>query len=134
MILVADLLSLITRGEGAKAEFKRDDDSLRPEHIAKEIVSFANMNGGKLKQRMLAGTVEGVENLAPGDPIYSPQRPDQKAGLVVDTVETGAGQYTFSTTAPSNRIEDGTLLVGSASSPALARIALPYSVSMEQLR
>ena len=48
MILSSDLLSLITRGEGAKAEFKRDDDSLRPEHIAKEIVSFANMNGGKI--------------------------------------------------------------------------------------
>ena len=89
---------------------------------------------GKLKQRMLAGTVEGVENLAPGDPIYSPQRPDQKAGLVVDAVETGGGQYTFSATAPSNSIEEGALLVGSASAPALARIALPYSVSMEQLR
>ena len=48
MILSSDLPSLIASGEGAKTEFKRNDDSLRPEHIAKEIVSFANMNGGKI--------------------------------------------------------------------------------------
>ena len=48
MILVDDLPSLIASGEGAKTEFKRNDDSLRPEHIAKEIVSFANMNGGEI--------------------------------------------------------------------------------------
>jgi len=43
-MLKSDLLELIGQGEGAKIEFKTDD--VRPESMAKEIVSFANMNGG----------------------------------------------------------------------------------------
>ena len=43
-MLKVDLLELINQGEGAKLEFKRDD--VRPEGLAKEIVAFANMNGG----------------------------------------------------------------------------------------
>lgn len=45
-MLKSDLLELISRGEGAKIEFKTDD--VRPESMAKEIVSFANMNGGRI--------------------------------------------------------------------------------------
>ncbi|MCY4610279.1 MAG: putative DNA binding domain-containing protein [Gammaproteobacteria bacterium] len=43
-MLAHDLLTLIGQGEGAKLEFKRDGE--RPEKIAKEIVAFANINGG----------------------------------------------------------------------------------------
>lgn len=43
-MLVHDLLSLISQGEGAKLEFKCD--GLSPEKMAKEMVAFANMNGG----------------------------------------------------------------------------------------
>lgn len=42
----AELRELVRAGEGAKLEFKRD--GLRPEQLAKEIVSFANMNGGRI--------------------------------------------------------------------------------------
>jgi len=45
-MLKSDLLELISCGEGAKVEFKTDD--ARPESMAKEIVSFANMNGGHI--------------------------------------------------------------------------------------
>ncbi|MCY4013658.1 MAG: ATP-binding protein [Gammaproteobacteria bacterium] len=45
-MLESDLHRLIAAGEGAKVEFKRDD--LRPEQLAREIVSFANMNGGTI--------------------------------------------------------------------------------------
>ncbi len=38
-MLVGELQELIAGGEGAKVEFKRDD--LRPEQLAREIVSFA---------------------------------------------------------------------------------------------
>ena len=30
----------------SRTEFKRDDRNLRPEHLAREVVAFANMNGG----------------------------------------------------------------------------------------
>ena len=43
-MLIGDLLELTNQTEGAKLEFKRDDE--RPETFAKEIVAFANMNGG----------------------------------------------------------------------------------------
>lgn len=45
-MLLSELLELIDRGEGLKLEFKRGDEDLRPESIAKEIVAFANMRGG----------------------------------------------------------------------------------------
>jgi len=43
-MLISEVRELIHRGEGAKLEFKRDD--IRAEQLAREIVSFANMNGG----------------------------------------------------------------------------------------
>ncbi len=45
-MLESELQGLIAAGEGAKVEFKRDE--LRPEQLAREIVSFANMNGGTI--------------------------------------------------------------------------------------
>ena len=43
-----DPRTIIAGGENAKTEFKRDDRNLRPEHLAREIVAFANMNGGMI--------------------------------------------------------------------------------------
>lgn len=45
-MLKSELLEIIHQGEGAKLEYKEDD--VRPESLAKEIVSFANMNGGQI--------------------------------------------------------------------------------------
>lgn len=45
-MLLSELLDLIDRREGLKLEFKRDDENLSPEDVAKEIVAFANMHGG----------------------------------------------------------------------------------------
>ncbi len=41
-----ELLELISQGENSGVKFKRDD--VRPEQIAKEIVAFANFQGGQL--------------------------------------------------------------------------------------
>ena len=43
-----DPRAIIAAGENAKIEFKRDDRNLLPEHRAREIVAFANMNGGMI--------------------------------------------------------------------------------------
>ena len=87
---------------------------------------------GKVKQRMLAASVRGVESLVPGDPIYAQQRGEQKAGVVVDAVETGDGEYTFSATAPANLIVQGELRVGNPAGAALTRIPLPYPAPTEK--
>ena len=43
-----DPRAIIDDGENAKIGFKRDDRNLLPEHLAREIVAFANMNGGMI--------------------------------------------------------------------------------------
>ncbi|GAB1355364.1 hypothetical protein MASR1M12_41080 [Erysipelotrichia bacterium] len=52
-MLKAELLEIITNGENSGIEFKRDD--VRPEQLAKEIVAFANLQGG----RILLGVEDG---------------------------------------------------------------------------
>ena len=56
-----DPRAIIAAGENAKIEFKRDDRNLRPEHLAREVVAFANMNGGMIVLGVDDdGTVSGV--------------------------------------------------------------------------
>ncbi|MCM2285724.1 MAG: putative DNA binding domain-containing protein [Desulfobacula sp.] len=45
-MLKAELLEMIANGENSGVEFKRDD--IRPEQLAKEIVAFANLQGGRI--------------------------------------------------------------------------------------
>lgn len=45
-MLISEFWEIVSQSEGAKLEFKRDD--IRAESLAKEIVSFANMNGGRI--------------------------------------------------------------------------------------
>ena len=45
-MLKAELLEIIANGENSGVEFKRDD--IRPEQLAKEIVAFANGQGGRI--------------------------------------------------------------------------------------
>ena len=56
-----DPRAIIADGENAKIGFKRDDRNLLPEHLAREIVAFANMNGGMIVVGVEDdGTVSGV--------------------------------------------------------------------------
>lgn len=42
----AELMEIIANGENSGVEFKRDD--VRPEQLAKEVVAFANVQGGRI--------------------------------------------------------------------------------------
>lgn len=56
-----DPRAIIANGESAKTEFKRDDRELRPPRLAREIVAFANVNGGMIVLGVDDdGTVSGV--------------------------------------------------------------------------
>ncbi len=58
-MIESELQRLIAAGEGAKVEFNRDD--VPPEQLAREIVSFANMNGGTILVGVEDdGTVSGI--------------------------------------------------------------------------
>ena len=63
-MLKTQITEAVAADENAKTEFKRDD--ARPERLAREIVSFANMNGGRILLGVEDdGTVSGIrrENL-----------------------------------------------------------------------
>lgn len=45
-MLKSELLEIISNGESSGIEFKRDD--IRPDQLAKEIVAFANFEGGRI--------------------------------------------------------------------------------------
>jgi len=45
-MLKSELIEIISNGENSGVEFKRDD--IRPEQLAKEIVAFANLQGGRI--------------------------------------------------------------------------------------
>lgn len=45
-MLKAELLEIVANGENSGIEFKRDD--VRPEQLAKEVVAFANVQGGRI--------------------------------------------------------------------------------------
>lgn len=54
-----ELLELIANGESSGVEFKRDD--LRPERLAREVVAFANFQGGRILLGVGDdGTIRGV--------------------------------------------------------------------------
>lgn len=56
----SDLRQLITDGENSSVEFKRDDLRLRP--LAKELVAFANFDGGQVVLGVDDdGTVSGLQ-------------------------------------------------------------------------
>jgi len=55
-----EIRETLLNGENSRNEFKRDD--VRPEQLAREIVSFANMNGGKIFLGVEDdGTVSGLQ-------------------------------------------------------------------------
>lgn len=59
-MLRTDLLALIKNGEGSRVEFKRDD--LHPRDLAKELVAFANLQGGAVLLGVEDdGSVSGVQ-------------------------------------------------------------------------
>jgi ATP-dependent DNA helicase RecG len=59
-MLKSELLEIISNGENSGVEFKRDD--VRPEQMAKEIVAFANFEGGRILLGVEDdGTITGLQ-------------------------------------------------------------------------
>ena len=116
-----------------------------PQHINLDVISAVSFSKGcypgqeivarlrylgKMKQRMIAGTVRKSKDLTPGEPVFTVDRGDQKAGMIVETVGYEEINYVL-TTVPSSHIESGEVRIGTAGGPVLERLPLPYSVSLE---
>ena len=60
VISKSEVMQALSNGENSKTEFKRDD--VRPEQLAREIVSFANMDGGRIFLGVEDdGTISGIQ-------------------------------------------------------------------------
>ena len=83
---------------------------------------------GKLKQRMLVGKIEDDECPAASTPIFSENKPNQKAGAIVDAVSIGNRQHIFTAMVPANSVCNGILTTGSPDGPSIHRLPLPYEI------
>jgi ATP-dependent DNA helicase RecG len=59
-MLKTELMEIIANGENSGTEFKRDD--IRPEHLAKAMVAFLNLQGGRFLLGVEDdGTISGLQ-------------------------------------------------------------------------
>jgi folate-binding protein YgfZ len=86
---------------------------------------------GKLKQRMIVGRAQTDHVLQPGTAVFGSDRPDQKAGMVVDAIELGDSQL-FSAMVSAKYLESGDLTLVEPVGEKINRIALPYTVTLEK--
>ncbi len=83
---------------------------------------------GKSKKRLIIARIHSSNPVAPGDAIYAGDRPDSKAGLIVDSVGLDNRTWLVSAMAPATAIHDGVLTVGSAAGNPLERVTMPYAI------
>ncbi len=89
---------------------------------------------GKLKQRMLVGKIEDDECPGAGTPVFSEDKPNQKAGTIIDAVSIGKRQHIFTAMVPANSVYNGILTTGSADGPSIHRVPLPYEIPTDLTR
>lgn len=114
-MLKAELLELIANGESSGVEFKRDD--VRPEQLAKEIVAFANFQGGRvllgveddgtIRWMAFAGDTkeyQALDDVVLDGPLVALTQPSQSGSHEV--VEPGLLKRTIERMAPFVSTED----------------------------
>ena len=89
---------------------------------------------GKIKQRMSGAVIHdaGAE-AAPGDPLFIRERPDQKAGTVVDAVRFRDSTW-LSAMVPVEILDGGEIHLGTADGPQLSLLPPPYGITTERTR
>lgn len=86
---------------------------------------------GKIKQRMTGAVIHDTgADAAPGDPLFTRERPDQKAGMVVDAVRFRDTTW-LSAMVPVPALDGGGLYLGTADGPQLAFLPPPYRLTGE---
>ena len=92
---------------------------------------------GKIKQRMITASLAVSDNsdvldIAPGSPIYSEQRGDQKVGTVVDAVRLNQ-KIVITAMIPSTHLENGELFVSTPGENSLQRFIPSYKITTEKV-
>ena len=83
---------------------------------------------GRIKQRMIAASLHNDgSSPEPGTGLFTPNRPDQKSGMVVDVVSSGNITWVLAMI-PFELLHQGDIHLGSVDGPLLNRIDLPYAL------
>ncbi|MCY4226179.1 MAG: hypothetical protein OXF20_00505 [Gammaproteobacteria bacterium] len=117
-----------------------------PQHINMDIVSGINFSKGcypgqeiiarlrylgKSKYRLCAASVVSEDPIEPGQALFEKGHASQKAGLVVDAVETGKREYLISAMLKFSAGKHPATCLGSGDAPVLCLRNLPYEVPVE---
>jgi folate-binding protein YgfZ len=130
---------------GTPQVYESTSEEFIPQHINLDLISGVSFTKGcypgqeivarlrylgKLKQRMIAGTVTNATNCEPGSPVYIAEKGNQKAGAIVESAQCGQTTYVLATV-PSSHIEKGLIRVGNSEGPIIDRIPLPYPITID---
>ncbi len=142
-ILHGDFWKLLDIHSGIPQVYGETSEAFIPQYINLDLVDGVSFRKGcypgqeivarlkylgKTKQRLAIATITGNNPIFPGNPVFHDDRPDQKAGLVVDCVQIGENNWTVSVVIPLVLGETGSLHIESVSGPALALQPLPYDI------
>ncbi len=121
-------------------------ESLIPQHMNLDLVNGVSFTKGcypgqeiiarlrylgKLKQRMIIGRSKNLGDRSPGDPVFTQEKGEQKAGVIVDIVNVGEIQY-LSVNVPATHIDSGDIHIGERQGAILERIPTPYKITLEK--
>lgn len=131
---------------GVPQVYEATSEQLIPQHINLDLAGGVSFSKGcypgqeivarlhylgKLKQRMIAVRIDAGGNYPPGTEVFTDKRGDQKAGLVVDSVNYKEASYLL-VSIPADVIEDGRVSIGSPTGSGVTRLPLPYEITLQR--
>lgn len=140
----SDLWRISEIVSGTPQVYAATSEEFIPQHINLDLISAVSFSKGcypgqeivarlrylgKMKQRMIAGTVQDETGIEPGQGVFTVERAEQKSGSVVEAVQCGAIYYVLCTV-PSNYIDEGELRLRESSGPVVNRLPLPYPITL----
>jgi folate-binding protein YgfZ len=84
---------------------------------------------GKLKRRMYLAHLAGQTGVEAGNPLYSPDLPDQSCGVVVNAAAAPGGGHDLLAVVQMSSAESGDVRLGAMDGPPLTFETLPYALS-----
>jgi folate-binding protein YgfZ len=124
---------------GTPQVYTATSEEFIPQHINLDLISAVSFSKGcypgqeivarlrylgKMKQRMIAGTVQDKMVIEPGQSVYTTERAEQKSGSVVEAVQCGSIYYVLCTV-PSNYVR-----LREPSGPVVHHLPLPYPITL----
>jgi len=145
-LLSSDYWRLCDMFSGLPQIYSQTVEQCIPQHINLDLVSGISFSKGcypgqeiiarlrylgKSKYRLCNASVMSKERIEPGRALFEQAQVDQKAGLVIDAVETGEDQYQLSAMIKYSAGKHPDIHLDSENGSELTLGVLPYEVPIE---